>query len=63
MLENICNNSFSNTFDMSEWFLGMFAIIGQFQHILPGSRANKIFSLINIIGSVNHRRENNGLSI
>ena len=32
MLENICNNTFLNTFDTSEWFLVMGAIIGQFQH-------------------------------
>ena len=61
MLENICNNTFSNTFDTIEWFLVMFAIIGQFKHMR--SRLISIFSLINIIGSLNQRRENNGLSI
>ena len=64
MLVNICNNTFSNTFDTSEWFLVMFAIICQFQHIYDlGQELISIFYLINIIGSLNQRRENNGLSI
>ena len=62
MLENICNKTFSNTFDTSEWFLHSGYVCNLNIYNLDQKLIN-IFPRINIIGSLNQIRENNGLSI